>query len=120
MENGVNDAIHTLDIHKTDHGTGSPSDLDEAALDDVGGAEFAPQVSGHGEKREQLRQVAFQSANHAAVSSSPTCAKIAERSFGLGTGVLPSCRGICLSLISLSEIETEACFVTSRRFFGQG
>ena len=103
MENGVNDAIHTLDIHKTDHGTGSPSDLDEAALDDVGGAEFAPQVSGHGEEREQLRQVAFQSANHAAVSSSPTCAKIAERSFGLGTGVLPSCRGICLSLISLQK-----------------
>jgi hypothetical protein len=103
MESAVKNASNTLNIHKTDHGAGSPSDLNETALNDVGGAQFAPQVSGHGEEREQLRQVAFQSANHAAVSSSPTCAKIAERSFGLGTGVLPSCRGICLSLISLQK-----------------
>jgi|SRR5580700_10341379 hypothetical protein len=36
LEDGVNDAIHAFDIHKTHHGPGSPAHLHEAALDDVG------------------------------------------------------------------------------------
>jgi hypothetical protein len=36
LEDGVNDAIHAFDIHKTHHGPGSPAHLHEASLDDVG------------------------------------------------------------------------------------
>jgi len=57
LEDGVDDAIHALDIYKTDHGPSPPPHFHDAALDDVGGAQFAPQVPGKSEERQQLGQV---------------------------------------------------------------
>ncbi len=38
MEDRVNDSVDTLDINKANHRTRSPSNLNEAAFDDVGGS----------------------------------------------------------------------------------
>src|SRR5438445_10413519 len=46
LEDGVDDAVHTFYVHKAHHRSGSPSHFHEAALDHVGGAQFAPQVRG--------------------------------------------------------------------------
>jgi hypothetical protein len=48
----------------------------------LGGAQFAPQVRGESEERQQLRQVSFQTPHQAAVVSPPTRPKMAERGFG--------------------------------------
>src|SRR5438445_7124986 len=42
LEDGVDDAVHTFYVHKAHHRSGSPSHFHEAALDHVGGAQFAP------------------------------------------------------------------------------
>jgi hypothetical protein len=39
LEDGVDDSVHGLHIDEADHGPGSSPDFDEAALDDVGGAQ---------------------------------------------------------------------------------
>ena len=67
LENGVEDAVDTGYIHKTNHGPGAAAHFDEAALDHVGGAQFAPQVPGKGEEGKQLRQVALQPPHHTVV-----------------------------------------------------
>ena len=46
LEDGVNDSIHTFYVHKAHHGSGSPPHFHEAALDQIRGAEFPPQVPG--------------------------------------------------------------------------
>lgn len=38
LENGVNDSIHALHVHKANHGPSATPDFYEAALDDVGGS----------------------------------------------------------------------------------
>ena len=38
--------------------SGAAADFDKATLDHVGGTQFAPQVPGKGEERQQLRQIA--------------------------------------------------------------
>jgi hypothetical protein len=38
LENGVNDSIHALHVHKANHGQGAAPDFHEAALNDVGGS----------------------------------------------------------------------------------
>jgi hypothetical protein len=35
LENGVNDSVHALHVHKANHGAGAALDFREAALDDV-------------------------------------------------------------------------------------
>ena len=50
----------TLDVHKAHHRPGPPLYLDEAALDHVRGAQFAPQVPRESEEGQQLRQVSLQ------------------------------------------------------------
>jgi hypothetical protein len=52
LENGMDNAIHALHIHKADHGPGPPTYFDKTTLDHVGGAQFSPQVLGKHEKRE--------------------------------------------------------------------
>src|SRR5271163_3548530 len=37
LEDGVDDAVHALDIHKAHHRPGTPSDFHEAAFDHIGG-----------------------------------------------------------------------------------
>ena len=40
VEDGVEDAVHTFNVHKTNHGTGSAPHFDKAALDDIRGPQF--------------------------------------------------------------------------------
>ena len=71
MEDGVDDSVHALYVDKANHGPGTAADLDKAALDHVGGAQFVPQVPGKGEERQQLRQVLLQPPDPSGVSSAP-------------------------------------------------
>src|SRR5207249_800795 len=52
LENGVDDAVHAFDIHEAHHGASAAANFDEAALDHIGGAQFAP--TGGGEKRRTI------------------------------------------------------------------
>jgi hypothetical protein len=60
LEDGVDDAVHTGHIHKTDHGPGSSTHFDKTALDHIAGAHLLPQVPGQGKERQQLRKIALQ------------------------------------------------------------
>ena len=44
LEDGVDDAVHAVHVDKADHGLGSAPHFDEAALDEVGGPQFPPQM----------------------------------------------------------------------------
>jgi hypothetical protein len=46
LEDGVNDSVHALHVHKANHGPGAAPDFHEAALDDVGGPQLLPQRPG--------------------------------------------------------------------------
>ena len=59
LEDGVDDPVHGLHVDEADHGAGSSAHFDEAALDDVGGAQLAPQVLWESEKRQQFSQIAL-------------------------------------------------------------
>src|SRR5581483_651840 len=50
LEDGVDDSVHAVYVHKAHHGPGTPPYLDKAALDDVGGAQLPPQVPGEAEE----------------------------------------------------------------------
>ena len=52
LEDGVDDAVDAFYIHKANHGAGSSAHFDEAALDDVGGAQFLSQMPREGEHRQ--------------------------------------------------------------------
>ena len=52
LENGVDGAIHAFYIHKANHQLSTAAHLHEAALDQVRGAQFAPQVAGKNEERK--------------------------------------------------------------------
>ena len=52
LEAGINDAIYTLYIHKTDYRPRAPTYINETTLNDVGGAQFTPQMLGNGKERE--------------------------------------------------------------------
>ena len=45
LKDGIENPIYALDVHETNHRTGATADLDEAALDGVGGAELPPEVA---------------------------------------------------------------------------
>ena len=64
LEDGINDAIDALDVHKAHHRPSAPSYLNETTLDDIGGAQFSPQVPGKAEEGQQLWQVALQLSHH--------------------------------------------------------
>ena len=87
LEDGVDDAVHRLHIDEADHGPGSAPDFDEAALDDVGGAQFAPQMPGEREEGKQLGQVALQLFDHGGIFASPASAEGAGSSHGLAASV---------------------------------
>jgi hypothetical protein len=57
LEDGVDDSVHAFDVDKANRGPGTPAHFDKAALDHVGGAQFAPEVPGKSEERQQLRQI---------------------------------------------------------------
>src|SRR5437660_11001898 len=71
LEDGIDDAIRTFYVHRTHHGSGAASDFDKAALEHVSGAQFAPQVAGDGEEREQLGHILLQPPDHAGLGTAP-------------------------------------------------
>lgn len=54
MDDRVNDAIRALHVHEADHGASSASDLYKATFNDIGGAQFPPQVPGEAEERQEF------------------------------------------------------------------
>ena len=52
LEDGVDNPVHALHVHKADHGASAPPHFDEAAFDDVGGAQLSPQLSREAEERQ--------------------------------------------------------------------
>ena len=87
MENGVDDAVHAFDVDEADHGPSAATHFHEAALDHIGGAQFAPQVPGEGEERQQFRQVVPQPLHHPRVEALPAGAEAAECGFGLSAAL---------------------------------
>ncbi len=83
LEDGVDDAVHALDIDKAHHRPGSPSNFYETAFDHIRRPQLAPQVPGEGEEGKQLGQIALQPPHHAAVVWSPAGAEATKRGFGL-------------------------------------
>ena len=57
LEDRVNNSIHALHVDKADHGPGSAPDFHKATLNDVSGAQLAPQMLGKAIETQQLRQV---------------------------------------------------------------
>ncbi len=53
------DSVHAIHVDKANHRSSPAPDLHEAALDDVGGAQVPPQMSGEVEETEQFGQVVF-------------------------------------------------------------
>jgi len=72
-----------FDVDQANHRSGAAADSDKATLDHVGGAQFAPQMPGKGEERQQLRQILLQPPNHRRVSSASTRAESAKDGYGL-------------------------------------
>src|SRR4051794_39349851 len=52
VKNRVDDPVDASDVYETYHRPGSPSDLYKNTFDDVGGAQFPPQVRRKAEKVE--------------------------------------------------------------------
>ena len=77
-KDGIDDSLHAGNVGEQDHGPGAAADLDEAALDGVGGAQLAPQLLREVEKGEQLGQVALQSLDQGRVLGVPVERKRAK------------------------------------------
>jgi hypothetical protein len=75
LEDGVDDSVDAVDIHKADHGPRPSSHLHETTLDDIRRAQFLPQMSRKVEEREQYRQIALQLPYYAAVGALPAVAE---------------------------------------------
>jgi len=107
LEDGVDDAIHALDIHKAHHRPSPPTHFHETALDNVRRPQLAPQMPGKGKEREQLRQIALQTPHHAAVVWSPAGAEAAKGGFGLPStfgqvdGLRPAFHLVVIALANL-------------------
>ena len=54
-EDGVDDSFDALHVDKAYPGSGSPAHLREAVLDDIGGAQLPPQMTGQTEEGQQHR-----------------------------------------------------------------
>jgi hypothetical protein len=72
MEDGVDDAFDAEFVDEADHGARAAAHFHEAAFDDVGGAQFAPQVLGQLKEGKQVGQILFEFAHHAGVKFAPT------------------------------------------------
>ena len=52
VKNRVDDPVDASDVYETDHGSSPAPDLYKNSFDDVGGAQFPPQVARKAEKVE--------------------------------------------------------------------
>mgnify|MGYP001465230593 FL=1 len=57
VEDGEDNPLYTLHVHKTHHRAGPPSNFNEASLNDIRRPEFPPERPRTLEKREQLGQI---------------------------------------------------------------
>src|SRR6266568_6557214 len=78
VEDGIDNPIHASDVDEADHGPRAASHLDEATLDDVGGAELRPKLTGEVKEGQQLGQVLLQALHHGRIRVSPVRAKDPE------------------------------------------
>src|SRR5579875_3175815 len=97
LEDGVDDAVHGLHVDEANHGPGSSTHFDEAAFDDIGGAQLAPQVLGKTVEGQQVGQIAFQLPHHGGIFPAPAAAEDACGSFGLPSS-LGKIDGLCIQL----------------------
>src|SRR5579875_3847583 len=97
LEDGVDDAVHGLHVDEANHGPGSSTHFDEAAFNDVGGAQLAPQVLGKTVEGQQAGQIAFQLPHHGGIFPAPAAAEDACGSFGL-TAAIGQIDGLCIKL----------------------
>jgi len=87
VEDGVDDPVRGLHVDEADHGPCSAAHFDEAALDDVGGAQLVPQMLGETEEGQQFREVALQLLDHGGIFASPSSTVGAGGSHGLASAV---------------------------------
>ena len=71
VKDGTPEALHALPVYQADSGPGSPADLHEASLHDVGRAELPLAVSENTTERPQFRLVLFLSAPHPRIQGAP-------------------------------------------------
>ncbi len=71
----MDDAIHAPHVHEAEHGPLATANFHETALNEVGGAQLLPQVSGEAEEGQQLRQIRFQLPHHAGIRRAPALAE---------------------------------------------
>ena len=82
MEDGVGDTLDAELVDEADHGPRSAANFHEAAFDDVGGAQFAPQVLRHLKEAKQVGQILFEFAHQGGISFLPVRLEGAKRSDG--------------------------------------
>src|SRR5208337_1168484 len=87
LEDGVDDAVHGLHVDEADHGPGSAAYINEAALNDVGGAQLSPQVLWKTEEGQQFGQIALQLPHHGCIFALPASPEGAKSSLGLAAAV---------------------------------
>lgn len=71
VKDRIDHPVHALDVHKADHGPSSPPHLHKAALDHIGGAPLALEMSGEVKEAEQLGQVFLQLSHHRGITLAP-------------------------------------------------
>ena len=84
MEDGVDNAFDAEFVDEADHGAGAAAHLHKASLDDVGGAQFAPQVLRHVKEGKQIGQVLFEFAHQGGISVPPVRLEGTKRTDGRG------------------------------------
>jgi hypothetical protein len=55
LEDRVDNPVHGLHVDEADHEPGAAADSNETALDDIGGAQLAPQMAGESARRRAGR-----------------------------------------------------------------
>ena len=75
LEDGVDDANHGLHVDEADHGPGTAANFNEAAFDDVGSAQLAPQMLGKREGGKQVGQIALQLSHYGGIMLPPAAAE---------------------------------------------
>src|SRR5207245_9534883 len=82
IEDGIDNAVHALDVEDADHGACATTHLHKAALDDIGGAQLGPEVPRKVEEGEQLGQIVLQPFHHRRISGLPASAEAASGPLG--------------------------------------
>ena len=71
MEDGIDDSVNALHIHKADHRPRSPTHFHKATLDNISRPQLPPQMFGEAEERQQVRQIFLELLNQARILTLP-------------------------------------------------